>query len=108
VGGRDGGRVLPAQPWPPRALPGACGWRIGRPCADGNSAETQGLNVNRGQEIRIRLRPADREGDFLPMEDLVGTMLHELTHIGTAFVHRWPAWADGADRGGNGRSAWPP
>jgi len=43
----------------------------------------QGLNINRGQEIRIRLRPANRETEFLPFESLVGTMLHELTHIGT-------------------------
>lgn len=39
-----------------------------------------GLNVNRGQEIKIRLRPHYDENTFLPYEDLLGTMLHELTH----------------------------
>ncbi|KAJ2358184.1 hypothetical protein GGF43_000988 [Coemansia sp. RSA 2618] len=40
-----------------------------------------GLNVNRGSEIRIRLRSAHNATQFLRYEDLVGTMLHELVHI---------------------------
>ncbi|KAJ2697164.1 hypothetical protein H4218_004140 [Coemansia sp. IMI 209128] len=40
-----------------------------------------GLNVNRGQEIRIRLRPSHDPTQFLPYYDLLGTMLHELVHI---------------------------
>ncbi|KAJ2812657.1 hypothetical protein H4S07_001248 [Coemansia furcata] len=40
-----------------------------------------GLNVNRGQEIRIRLRPSHDATQFLPFYDLLGTMLHELVHI---------------------------
>ncbi|KAI9099421.1 WLM domain-containing protein [Phlyctochytrium arcticum] len=40
-----------------------------------------GVNVNRGKEIRIRLRPHGDENRFLEFDDLVGTMLHELTHI---------------------------
>ncbi|KAJ2058946.1 hypothetical protein GGI17_004730 [Coemansia sp. S146] len=40
-----------------------------------------GLNVNRGQEIRIRLRPSHDSTQFLPYYDLLGTMLHELVHI---------------------------
>jgi hypothetical protein len=40
-----------------------------------------GLNVNRGQKILIRLRyPGDRN-QFMPEEDVVDTMLHELSHI---------------------------
>ncbi|KAF4611976.1 hypothetical protein D9613_004122 [Agrocybe pediades] len=39
-----------------------------------------GLNVNMGQKILVRLRPAHSPGSFLPEEDVVGTMLHELTH----------------------------
>ncbi|KAH8202792.1 hypothetical protein TruAng_003063 [Truncatella angustata] len=40
-----------------------------------------GLNVNRGQKICLRLRyPADRN-QFLPIEQVVDTMLHELSHI---------------------------
>ncbi|KAJ2583917.1 hypothetical protein GGH95_000719 [Coemansia sp. RSA 1836] len=48
------------------------------------NANLLGLNVNHGQEIRIRLRPAAaHNGDtqFLVYEDLLGTMLHELVHI---------------------------
>ncbi|KAJ2157211.1 hypothetical protein GGF46_004656, partial [Coemansia sp. RSA 552] len=40
-----------------------------------------GLNVNHGLEIRIRLRSAHDDTQFLEYEDLVGTMLHELVHI---------------------------
>lgn len=39
-----------------------------------------GLNVNHGQKILIRLRPPYSENSFYPMSDLIGTMLHELTH----------------------------
>jgi len=39
-----------------------------------------GLNVNMGQKILVRLRPAHSPDSFLPEEDVVGTMLHELTH----------------------------
>ncbi|KAJ3321284.1 hypothetical protein HDV06_004509 [Boothiomyces sp. JEL0866] len=39
-----------------------------------------GLNVNRGQAIRIRLRSPHDENQFLEWHDLIGTMLHELVH----------------------------
>ncbi|GEQ67754.1 hypothetical protein JCM33374_g1419 [Metschnikowia sp. JCM 33374] len=39
-----------------------------------------GLNVNRGEKILIRLRSARNDRTFLPMGDLIGTLLHELTH----------------------------
>ncbi|KAK0633064.1 WLM domain-containing protein [Immersiella caudata] len=40
-----------------------------------------GLNVNRGQKIMLRLRyPGDRN-QFLPIEQVTDTMLHELSHI---------------------------
>ncbi|PPQ64287.1 hypothetical protein CVT26_002170 [Gymnopilus dilepis] len=39
-----------------------------------------GLNVNMGQKILVRLRPSYSPDSFLPEEDVVGTMLHELTH----------------------------
>lgn len=39
-----------------------------------------GLNVNKGQKILIRLRPPFAEHTFYPMSDLIGTLLHELTH----------------------------
>ncbi|RKP14250.1 WLM domain-containing protein, partial [Piptocephalis cylindrospora] len=40
-----------------------------------------GVNVNHGQEIRLRLRPSRAPTTFLPYEDILGTLLHELTHI---------------------------
>ncbi|ANB11374.1 Wss1p [Sugiyamaella lignohabitans] len=39
-----------------------------------------GLNVNHGMKICVRLRPSRNENTFYPLEDAVGTMLHELTH----------------------------
>jgi DNA-dependent metalloprotease WSS1 len=39
-----------------------------------------GLNINRGQKICIRLRYPGDERQFLPVEDVVDTMLHELCH----------------------------
>ncbi|KAJ1815860.1 hypothetical protein LPJ56_002542 [Coemansia sp. RSA 2599] len=58
------------------------GWRVGtlREFFPGNP-NLLGLNVNRGQEIRIRLRPSFDDSQFLVYEDLLGTMLHELVHI---------------------------
>lgn len=51
-----------------------------RVCSPSNPS-LLGLNVNRGEEIRIRLRFPHNERVFFPYEHLVGTMLHELTHI---------------------------
>ncbi|CAI4051952.1 hypothetical protein N7582_005327 [Saccharomyces uvarum] len=39
-----------------------------------------GMNVNRGLKIMLRLRCPTDESQFLPMESIMGTMLHELTH----------------------------
>ncbi|GAA5839321.1 hypothetical protein JCM3766R1_004799 [Sporobolomyces carnicolor] len=40
-----------------------------------------GININRGKKICLRLRPAHDPHSFLPLEEeLIGTMLHELTH----------------------------
>lgn len=32
------------------------------------------------REIRVRLRPARADADFLPYESVLGTMLHEVAH----------------------------
>ena len=40
-----------------------------------------GLNVNRGEKICVRLRPANNRDVFLPYNSIVGTFLHELTHM---------------------------
>ncbi|CEL53796.1 DNA damage response protein WSS1 OS=Saccharomyces cerevisiae (strain ATCC 204508 / S288c) GN=WSS1 PE=1 SV=1 [Rhizoctonia solani AG-1 IB] len=39
-----------------------------------------GLNINSGDKILIRVRPARSPGTFYPIEQLVRVMLHELTH----------------------------
>lgn len=39
-----------------------------------------GLNLNRGQKILIRLRYHYNSCEFYPIGDIVGTLLHELTH----------------------------
>ncbi|KAJ4271356.1 hypothetical protein NW762_000058 [Fusarium torreyae] len=40
-----------------------------------------GLNVNRGAKICLRLRHAGDRNQFMPIENVVDTMLHELSHI---------------------------
>lgn len=40
-----------------------------------------GMNVNRGQRILIRMRPAFDKNAFLDYETIMGTMIHELTHM---------------------------
>lgn len=39
-----------------------------------------GMNMNYGFKIFIRLRPPHNDYGFYPMNELLGTMLHELTH----------------------------
>ncbi|OJJ47927.1 hypothetical protein ASPZODRAFT_131537 [Penicilliopsis zonata CBS 506.65] len=40
-----------------------------------------GININAGQKICLRLRYPSDETQFLPVEQVVDTMLHELCHI---------------------------
>lgn len=40
-----------------------------------------GLNIGAGVEIRIRLRNIGDSSSFMPRDDLIGTLLHELCHI---------------------------
>lgn len=39
-----------------------------------------GININRGQHVKIRLRHSATPDVFIPFHDLIGTMLHELVH----------------------------
>lgn len=39
-----------------------------------------GLNINKGQKILLRLRAPYDDKQFLPLESVVSTMLHELVH----------------------------
>lgn len=43
-----------------------------------------GLNVNRGAEVKIRLRPARDAGSFYDWNHVLGTMLHEVGTAATA------------------------
>jgi hypothetical protein len=55
------------------------------------SANLQGLNVNKGREIKIRLRPASNASEFLSEHHALKVMLHELSHI----VHSEPGGGGG-------------
>src|SRR5271155_2884165 len=52
-------------------------WRVGTLC-EFYPAETNllGLNINRGEKICLRLRYPGDENQFLPLEEVVDTMLH--------------------------------
>ena len=39
-----------------------------------------GLNVGKGIEVKLRLRRDGRDLDFIPYEEVLDTMLHELCH----------------------------
>ncbi|KAJ5336804.1 zinc finger protein [Penicillium brevicompactum] len=56
-------------------------WRVGALCEFyPQQRNLLGLNVNYGQKICLRLRYASDQRQFLPIEDVVDTMLHELCH----------------------------
>ncbi|KAH8596760.1 zinc ion binding protein-like protein [Bisporella sp. PMI_857] len=59
----------------------ARGWKVGT-LAEFYPDQTNllGLNENRGQRILLRLRYAGDQNQFLPLEQVVDTMLHELSH----------------------------
>lgn len=46
-----------------------------------DSTNLLGLNHNHGQKIEVRLRYPMNDNAFLPYEDILGTLLHELVHI---------------------------
>ncbi|XP_023632618.1 DNA-dependent metalloprotease WSS1 isoform X2 [Capsella rubella] len=39
-----------------------------------------GVNVNRGVQVKLRLRRVNHDEDFLPYHEILDTMLHELCH----------------------------
>ncbi|CAN7028547.1 hypothetical protein IGI04_029226 [Brassica rapa subsp. trilocularis] len=39
-----------------------------------------GVNVNRGVQVKLRLRRVNNDGDFLSYHEILDTMLHELCH----------------------------
>ena len=52
-----------------------CAWLV-RP----RSPRLLGLNVGKGIEVKLRLRRDGRDLDFIPYEEVLDTMLHELCH----------------------------
>ena len=58
------------------------GWHVGT-LAEFLPSNQQllGLNINHGQKICVRLRYTHDPSTFLPVEQCVDTMLHELSHI---------------------------
>jgi DNA-dependent metalloprotease WSS1 len=56
-------------------------WRVGT-LAEFYPAESNllGLNINQGQKVCLRLRYAGDDTQFMPIENVVDTMLHELAH----------------------------
>ncbi|KAK1672271.1 WLM domain-containing protein [Colletotrichum godetiae] len=58
------------------------GWKVGELAEFyPEQANLLGLNINRGQRILVRLRYPNDRSLFLPIEHVVDTMLHELSHI---------------------------
>jgi len=57
------------------------GWQVGT-LAEFYPDQTNllGLNINAGQKIQLRLRYPGDSNQFLPLEDVLDTMLHELCH----------------------------
>ncbi|KAK4751578.1 hypothetical protein SAY87_005060 [Trapa incisa] len=45
------------------------------------NARLLGLNVNRGVNVKLRLRRPNRDHEFYPYDQVLDTMLHELCHI---------------------------
>lgn len=72
------------------------GWRVGT-LAEFFPPEPNllGLNTNHGDRIDLRLRYPGDETQFLPIEEIVDTMLHELCHIvhGPHNDHFYALWA---------------
>ncbi|KYK54621.1 DNA damage response protein WSS1 [Drechmeria coniospora] len=59
----------------------ARGWRVGQLAEFyPQDASLLGVNQNRGSKICLRLRHAGDHAQFLPMESVTDTMLHELCH----------------------------
>ncbi|TWU73934.1 hypothetical protein ED733_004429 [Metarhizium rileyi] len=60
----------------------ARGWTVGQLAEFYPSKETLlGRNINRGETIFLRLRSVEDKNQFLPYEDVLDAMLHELAHM---------------------------
>ncbi|KAF9428005.1 hypothetical protein BGZ94_003642 [Podila epigama] len=54
-------------------------WKIGT-LAEFYRSGLLGMNTNKGAKIELCLRKHDNENEFLPWQEIIGTMLHELAH----------------------------
>ncbi|PNX80346.1 DNA damage response protein wss1-like, partial [Trifolium pratense] len=45
-----------------------------------NNPALLGCNVGAGIEVKLRLRRPNRDSDFIPLDQVLDTMLHELCH----------------------------
>lgn len=59
------------------------GWTVGilAELWPSDRSACRGRNVNRGQKISLRLRHRNDHSRFLPLEDVLDTMLHQLCHM---------------------------
>ncbi|OJD17488.1 hypothetical protein AJ78_02409 [Emergomyces pasteurianus Ep9510] len=57
------------------------GWRVGTLAEFYPERNLLGININRGQKICLRLRYPSDDKQFLPLDQVLDTMLHELCHI---------------------------
>ncbi|KAF2613709.1 hypothetical protein F2Q70_00013926 [Brassica cretica] len=48
-----------------------------------------GVNVNRGVQVKLRLRRVNHDADFLSYHEILDTMLHELCHNAHGFYKLW-------------------
>nr|CCC54043.1 conserved hypothetical protein [Trypanosoma vivax Y486] len=55
------------------------------------SARLLGLNVNKGEEVRIRFRRPGAKNTFLPFEEVLCTLLHEIAHCEVSW-HNGQFW----------------
>ncbi|PGH07236.1 hypothetical protein AJ79_06340 [Helicocarpus griseus UAMH5409] len=57
------------------------GWRVGTLAEFYPERSLLGININRGEKICLRLRYPSDDKQFLPLDQVLDTMLHELCHI---------------------------
>ncbi|EGE79153.1 hypothetical protein RJ035_005542 [Blastomyces gilchristii] len=57
------------------------GWRVGTLAEFYPERNLLGININHGEKICLRLRYPSDDKQFLPLDQVLDTMLHELCHI---------------------------
>ncbi|EGC46154.1 zinc ion binding protein [Histoplasma capsulatum var. duboisii H88] len=57
------------------------GWKVGTLAEFYPERSLLGININHGEKICLRLRYPSDDSQFLPLDQVLDTMLHELCHI---------------------------